>query len=311
MKKLIALLMALTMVFAFVACGKDKEGDATTNPNAEPVVAETTVPSVTALPTEPSADEPEEPATEIVEVTNADGETITDASGEAVTETITQEATTKAPEKKPETKAEIVEYFNKAVNGVKTGAKSIKQLEVVNYLGGDAVIEGAIINGIYNGLGGNDWLDGMLQDNSQGEATYSTSADIKAKFPVENETWGSKLTVDDVESATCTEANGIYTITIKTKPDAKTTSIAHGEGHNPKVFSIALPETINANIPGVAQGIVGEAAMNYPSGTVVVQIDKGTGKVLSANYDAHWTINFDKMGVVLPLATKSAFIINW
>lgn len=267
--------------------------------------------------------------TQVVEVTNVSGEVVTEVVTEIVTQKPTttqspkpmttqppkQETTTKKPAstsaKKPATKSEIVNYFNTAVNGVKSGAKSIEQKYVTNYLGGAAVI-GSSMEGIYKMLGGDAWLDDMLQDNSRGAATYSGS-DIKAKFPVENQSWASKLTVDDVESASFTESNGIYTITIKTKADAKSTSVSYGSGHNPKVFSLPLPEVINANIPGIAKDVVGGASMNYPSGTIVIQVNASTGKVITASYDAHWTINFDKagVGVVLPLATKSAYNINW
>ncbi len=315
MKKIIALLMALSMVFALVACSKDKKGEDTsaTVVNVEEELGADSIEKVT----DPYAvEQTEEPAsevvTEVVEVTGADGEALTDADGEAVTETKTEvvtkkPTTTKAPAKKPETKAEVVNYFNEVMNDAKAKATTIEQLYVTNYLGGTSVIEGAVIKGIYNTLGGDKWLDGMLLDNSQNDPVTLKGADIKAKFPVENESWASKLTVDDVESATCTESKGIYTITIKTKADAKTSSIAHGEGHNPKVFNIALPEVINENIPGAAQGIVGSASMEYPSGTIVIQVSATANKVITADYDVHWTINFDKMGVVLPLATRSSY----
>ena len=51
--------------------------------------------------------------------------------------------------------------------------------------------------------------------------------------------------------------------------------------------------------------------MNYPSGTVVITVDVATGHVLTAKYDAHWTINFDKMNTVLPFATEFVYEIAW
>lgn len=209
----------------------------------------------------------------------------------------------------PSTKAEIVDYFNKAVNGVKTGAKSVEQKSVTNYLSSTTTIPGGI-QGIYNMLGGDEWLDGMLQDNSQGAATY-TGADIKAKFPVEGEAYASKLTAADVTNATCTEANGVYTIKITTVADAKSDSIKHGQGHAPKAFNVVLPGVVNDNIPGIAVSLVGTASMAYPSSTATITVDAATGKVKTAEYDLKWTINFDKMGIVLPFGTKSIYTINW
>ena len=159
-------------------------------------------------------------------------------------------------------------------------------------------------------LGGDDWLDGMLQSNSQGAATY-TGADIKAKFPVEGESYASQLTTADVSSAKCTEANGIYTITIVTLGDAKSENHQHGQGHNPKAHNVILPGVVNDNIPGAAKSMVGTASMAYPASTIVITVDAATGNVLTANYDLKWTINFDKMGIVLPFGSKSIYEIKW
>lgn len=211
--------------------------------------------------------------------------------------------------KKPATKAEIITYFNKSVNAVKKDAKTVNQKYVTNYLAGTTTISSGI-SGIYNMLGGDEWLDGMLQDNSQGEASY-TGADITAKFPVEGQSWSSKLTEADVSSATCTESNGVYTIVIKTVGDEKSADVKVGEGHAPKAFNVILPGVVNDNIPGIAKGMVGTATMAYPESTVKVTVDAKTGNVLTAEYDLKWTINFDEMGIVLPFGTKALYQIAW
>lgn len=303
MKKILALLMAVIMLVCFAACGGNGDGEETTNPE---VTTEAPVNGGSEDATEEEADTPT--AENETEEATDEGEEETE---EDETET-EEEKTTKKPDKtskKPETTAEVVEYFNKAVNGVKTGAKTVKQHSIVNYLASPTKI-GDGLSGIYKMLGGDKWLDGMLQSNSTGAATYS-GADIKKNYPVENESWASKLTAADVKSATCTEKDGVYTIKIVTKDDAKTTNVKHGQGHNPKVFSVVLPATINENIPGVAKGITGDVAMNYPSGSAVITVDAATGHVLTAVYDAHWTINFDKMATSLPFATKFTYTIVW
>ncbi|MBP3330900.1 MAG: hypothetical protein J6L89_08735 [Clostridia bacterium] len=315
MKKFLAMLMAGAMLLSFAACGDKKEEETTAAPEATTVAD--------AAGEVAGEEETEEAETEIV--TNEDGETevVTkeddkkedkkedDKKEDGKKEDNKKEDDKKeeAGSKKPSSTAEIVEYFNKAVNNVKTNAKSVKQHSIKNYLASPTTI-GDGLKGIYSMLGGDGWLDEMLQTNSTGAATY-TGSDIKKNFPVENESWASKLTASDVTSAKCTESNGVYTITIKTKADDKTASVQHGQGHNPKVFSVVLPATINDNIPGIAKGITGDVKMNYPSGTVVVKVDVATGHVLEAEYDAHWTINFDKMNTVLPFATKFKYTINW
>ncbi len=239
-----------------------------------------------------------------------DDSTSTDAPADDTTaDAPSNDAGASTGSKAPSTKAEIVDYFNKSVNGVKTGAKTVEQKEVTNYLASKTTISSGI-QSIYKMLGGDEWLDGMLKSNSQGAATY-TGADIKAKFPVEGEAYASKLTVNDVTNATCTEANGVYTIKVTTVADAKSDSVKHGEGHAPKAFNVILPGVVNDNIPGVAKSMVGTASMNYPSSTATITVDAATGHVLTAEYDLKWTINFDKMGIILPFGTKSVYNIKW
>ncbi len=208
------------------------------------------------------------------------------------------------------TTKEAIDIFNKAANGVKTSAKSVKQKNVTNYLAGTPTITSGISFVYNNILGGDEWLDGMLKDNSQGEATY-TGADIKAKFPIEGETWSSKLTADDVTKAECVENGGAYTITIVTKADAKSDNVKRGEGHAPKAFNVVLPNVVNDNIPSAATSLVGTASMDYPASTIVAKVDVKTGRLISAEYDSKWTINFDKMGIILPLGTKASYEINY
>ena len=212
-----------------------------------------------------------------------------------------------ATENKGDTAA-IVEEFNKAVNSVKTGAKTVQQKSVTNYLAGKTETGG--LSSIYKMLGGDDWLDGMLRDNSQGEATYQ-GADIIAKFPVEGQNWSSKLTAADVKEANRSEKNGVITITITTIADEKSDSVKVGEGHAPKAFNVILPSVVNDNIPGAAKSLSGTASMAYPESTVTVTIDAKTGNVITADYDLKWTINFDKMSVVLPFGTKASYTVSY
>lgn len=251
--------------------------------------------------------------------TSTNNNTATTPSGSTNTDNNSNSANNNADAQKPSgdanastgknDKASVVAEFNKAINSVKTNAKEVKQLNVTNYLGGTPTIPGAL-NGIYGMLGGDDWLDGMLQDNSQGEATYA-GADIKAKFPVEGEDYASKLTAEDVAKAERSEANGVVTITIETVPDAKSDSVKHGDGHAPKAFNVILPGIVNDNIPSIATSLVGTATMEYPASTIVVKIDKATGNVISADYDLKWTINFDKLGAIIPLATKASYTVTY
>lgn len=309
-KKIIALVLALCFVFAFAACKKDKDnGDTTTGePN-------TSANGETVANDESTDAEP------------ASGDESTEAETDASGNTVAPEETKKnnqggnqggsSTASKPATKAEIVEYFNKAINGVKPNAKSVTRVSETNYRSGNITGVPSIVDKLVGGI--DSFVDGQLKKNSKGSETFSNSAAIKANFPVENESWSSKLTANDVASATCTEAGGVYTITIKTVADKASSNVSHGSGHAPKVFSVVLPSVINDQFSGgvlksVAKTFkIGTAQMEYPSGTVTVKVDAKTSRVINATYDAKWTIHLplgDGM-VVLPFGTKTVYNIAY
>lgn len=309
-KKIIALVLALCFVFAFAACKKDKDNSDTTTGEPNTSANGETVANDESTDAEPASGD---------ESTEAE----TDASGN----TVAPEETKKnnqggnqggsSTASKPATKAEIVEYFNKAINGVKPNAKSVTRVSETNYRSGNITGVPSIVDKLVGGI--DSFVDGQLKKNSKGSETFSNSAAIKANFPVENESWSSKLTANDVASATCTEAGGVYTITIKTVADKASSNVHHGSGHAPKVFSVVLPSVINDQFSGgvlksVAKTFkIGTAQMEYPSGTVTVKVDAKTSRVINATYDAKWTIHLplgDGM-VVLPFGTKTIYNIAY
>ena len=308
--KIVALFMALVLCLSFAACGgKDDEGASAVNKDDLVAMGEETVAGENeeadfVIATNPPA-----------EATTADGEATT-VAGEVTT--VAGETTTAAPSDKPtqpvivmpQTTAEVVAYFNKSVDNVKANAKTVKQEYVVNYLAASATVP-SVLNGVFKMLGGDEWLDKMLADNSKGAETFSTKEAIKAGFPVENQTWASKLTADDVKSAKCELKGKIFVITIETKPDGKSSTIDYGQGHAPKALNAVPPRVINDNIPKPAQGITGTASMAYPYGKVVIKVDPITGNVLTAEYDVQWTINFDKAGAIIPLGTRSSYTVTF
>ncbi len=299
MKKVIALVLALSLVIGgavlFTSCSKDKEEDTTTTTAA----VETTL-----------ADESTTLADE--STTLAEGESTTLAEDESTTlaeESTSEEESTEAA-KVPQSKEEIVAAFNAAVNSVKTDAKSVKRSYSKISLNGSPVLPG-IVDGILRLLGGaENFLNDQLSKNSKGEETY-TGDQIKAVYPVEGESYASKLTAADVQNAKITEKDGKWVITVSTIADSKSDSIQHGQGHAPKAFNVVLPGVVNDNIPGVATSIVGLSTMNYPSSTCTVTVDPETGRALTADYDLKWTINFDKAGVVIPFTTNDYFTITY
>lgn len=287
-RKLFAILLTLALVVSFAACGKTE--DETTEPETQ--VTEETV---------------FEETTEAESVTDETSAEVTEAESETASETETEETTEEA--KAPETKEEIVAYFNEAVNKVKPNAKSITVKSVENKPAGNVEGLPKTLSSIADSvISGNTGVD---EDASN--KTYTSSADKNAKFPVENESWSSKLTAADVTSATIKENNGKYTITLKTVADGKSENVVHGSGHAAKAFNVIMPSVINENVPSVVAKMfsVGKAALNYPSSTVTVVIDKETGNVESADYDLYWTMNIP-LGdtvVVIPFETISKYTV--
>ena len=160
-------------------------------------------------------------------------------------------------------------------------------------------------------LGGADaFINDQLAKQSKGEQTY-TGADIKAKFPVEGESYASKLTAADVKSANVVEKDGKYVVTLVLLDDAKSSTVKHGQGHAPKAFNVVLPGVVNDNVPGPVAGMLGGAAeMNYPGCKVIATIDPATGNVVNAEYFVNWTINFGD-NIVLPFTTHDLYAINF
>lgn len=314
-KKIIALVLALCFVFAFAACKKDKDNSDTTTGEPNTSANGETIANDESSDAEPaSGDESTEAQTDASGNTVAPEETKKDNQGGS--QGGNQGGSSTAS--KPATKAEIVAYFNKAINGVKPSAKSVTRVSETNYRSGKITGVPSIVDKLVGGI--DSFVDGQLKKNSKGSETFSNSAAIKANFPVENESWSSKLTAkNDVASATCTEAGGVYTITIKTVADKASSNVHHGSGHAPKVFSVVLPSVINDQFSGgvlksVAKAFkIGTAQMEYPSGTVTVKVDAKTSRVINATYDAKWTIHLplgDEM-VVLPFGIKTIYNIAY
>ncbi len=297
-KKIIAILLALTFVFAFAACGGNGDDETTTAPvetTADPFAEEST--------------EAVDATTAPVDTTDASTADTTVAASDVDTSAVSEETTAPA-NAMPQSKEEIVAAFNTAVNAVKADATKVTRKYSKISLNGTPVLPG-VVDGILKLLGGaENFLNDQLSKNSKDEETY-TGSDIDNVYPVENESYASKLTAADVSSAKITEKDGKWIIRVTTIADGKSDNIKHGQGHAPKAFNVVLPGVVNDNIPGVATSLVGLSTMNYPASTCTVTVDPATGRAIDADYDLKWTINFDKVGVVIPFTTNDYFVISY
>lgn len=238
---------------------------------------------------------------------SSDGSASTDGSSDAApTPTVTELTDTSS-------QADILAYFNTAINKVKPNAKQITLNSEVNSTAG----------GISGNLPGTltSMADGLIADNmgpkdlsslDPGLVNATTTDQKNAMFPVENESWSSKLTADDISSATYTEADGKYTITILVKEDEPSTDTAHGTGHNGKVFSVIMPSIVTDNA-GPAASLIKDVKTGHKDGKIVVTVDKETGNVETATYYFVWTLSLKALGmeVSIPFGLEKNFTISW
>lgn len=210
--------------------------------------------------------------------------------------------------KKPTTKEEVVAYFNASINKVKPNAKSVTQTKENNYqaggidLGSLGAFESVVNKLITSNMGENKEKTGI---------TATSAADKNKIFPVENETWASKLTPADVKEAKCAESGGVYTIGLKIVDDGLNEKTVHGASHNGKVMSIVQTQSIYDNA-GAASSLLKGLKIGYKNGTVVAKIDKATGNVLSVTYDFTWILHVDVFGGInAPFGITQAFEVKW
>lgn len=294
MKKIIALALVFVLAFSFAACKKEEAPEkATSAPTgkADDLFNQTTA----------------ELTTEVVTNIDSDGNVVT----EVVTEPV---ATDPQGNPLPVTTEEVVAYFNRVINAAKSDSKSITSNYMKHAVVGEITGVPGMIDTVLGGT--TEFVSGYMgEDDSKANVTWTSAADKNAYFPVENETWASKLTADDVKEAQFVESDGKYLIRIKTKDDAAKAEVSHGTGHAPKAFNVVPPSMIGEYIPSAVAKLfsIGTITMEYPSCQVTVEIDPATGNVVAAEYIMYWTLRIP-LGddtVVLPFSTTNDYTINW
>ncbi len=275
MKKLLAILMAMAMLFTFTACGGNGEEETTTNPEVTtgaPVNGENEV-------TEEAIEGESEKETEVVSevVTNDEGET------EIVSEVVTKEEKTTVKNEKPEsttkketssvpqTKAEIIDYCAKALDRVKSEKAGYTKHAFMEVKGDVAGVP--------------KWIVSVLSNDKT--TTMAKGSNNKDDFPAAGFEWSCKLRPQDVKDATIKVNGTTYEIMIKLgteKNPGKGTASSYGR---------AVSVIDAADAAGMFPGLK-EVTMNYHDGYIHAKIDSTTGRVtyaqISAAADASATI---------------------
>ena len=165
------------------------------------------------------------------------------------------------------------DLFVKALNGVKTNAKSATQLKKNAYNYDEHVDAGG--NSIIEGIG--KALMGSLLKEEETNVTY-TGADIAANFPPSGATCG--LTKDDVKSIECKEEGDYYVITVVVK-GTKNPKAGEKVG---AVATILTKESIEE--PLKQYGLTGLTFdCDYKETTAIAKIEKDSGNLVEYNFD--------------------------
>ena len=271
--KLLALMMALALVFSLAACG-DKTEEQSTNPSDNQVAesvngdetvapADSTDPSVTE---DPGASENPSASEEDTQKPDDNKPSDTQKPDDNKTGTSTGTDMTKADA------ATLVKYFNNATQKVSKGTKTIKT--VVNEVDAGSIGKFASMLGLdINGLVG-----GFLGAGTQ---THNNSTIQK-----------STLTSGDINSATCKKSGNNYVVTINVKKCVNPETTANNaltkftkdfKGPNDVVKALKN------------EGASASVSATYSPITITATIDATSGKLVKAVYALHYTAQLDNI----------------
>lgn len=290
MKKILAVLLALAMLFGFAACGGNTEEDTTTtttdlfadleeDATEEAAGAEdTTVADAAEETTAADVAEETTAADAAEETTVADTAEETTVAGEATTAATTKTAATTAATTKAAAKglnssdiAAVVDYYNKAVIKTDDAGKTAGQstMKLAGDITGDGMFK--LIGGILTSV-----AKSVLEKNS------SATDDIPGR---------GTLKASDVTKAQASSKNGVTTIVIQLKDQVDGSNgdpkdggaVARGIGTLGSIDG-ALNE-LGATLDDEGKKTV---SLTYTDAYIKCTIDENTGKVTGGTW--HYTV---------------------
>lgn len=287
MKKILAILLALAMLCAFVACGK-------TNDDTETTIDEDIAESIEEA-SEEAEEASEEASEEAEEASEEASEEAEEASEEAEEEA---EETTKEEKGLNSTKAEeVVAYYDAAVLKTKESKKEFNGTNAMK-LDGDITADG--------GLGAVLKIAMPIITK-----TLEKNSGTQSEIPGEG-----KLLATDVKSASATSKNGVTTIKIVLKDqtdgpsaDANTAGpVARGIGTLGNV-EIAIEE-LGAELYSGKENI----KLTYNDSYITATIDEDTGMITGGTW--HYKVNINISAIEVKLGVKISAknlkgIIDW
>lgn len=302
--RLLAIILAAIFVLgSFAACGKKAETESTAAASTQ-----TADETETAAPVD-ETDVSETEAAEATEPAAVTTEAETAASDEATTEKA-EETTEKEEDKTPQTTEEILALYNDSINRVKTESKAVVSNYTLNTQTQDAEISNKMLQNIANKL----ISANMGYDKKKANITYATPSQILDAFPVRGQKWSSHLTPDDISKATCTEKDGVYTVTLYLKPDSNP-NIKTDQGHAGKAFSVITKDAIVEGAGSLGMSVIEEDSikLTFKDCRITAKIDKETGHVTDANYYMDWTLALTALGidVAVSFGAEDDYSVIW
>lgn len=210
--------------------------------------------------------------------TLADSEESTTNNGAIDEETTTKkgEDSSKNDPNVMDTTEEIVTYFNKNANRVKTEAtKVVKNYEDREIGEIDAPPALMYLTKIID-------IEKIMADDTE-PMEFTTREEIIENFQVPKQSYVSCVTVNDVESASCKEEGNYYIITIRVK-DQNNPVVGKGTG---AMFDVVEAEEVEAK----AEGLVDDFSTEYHDCVVVAKFEKSTNRMVHANYMTPMKLN--------------------
>ena len=279
MKKILALMLAFAMLFAFAACGGNTEEETTTTTAAE---------EITDAPVEDATEAPAEGATEApvegdVEASNA--------------ETTTAEELT-VPAEAPATAEEIVAYYNNAVNNAYAAKVGFSK---ERYTDNEELNAGFLLNTF------GDLVYSFMGIGAENKYTMDVTKGKWESDVPHHYLRKSTLSTSDITSATCTENNGKYTIKLNVKPGTSKASKSESWTKAPidkcgicvgdldkSYFDHKTAPVIYAAVGQVVSGAVIEES--YKNAVVKAEIDAATGNLVKLTVEFDIDVVIDAAG---------------
>ena len=210
-----------------------------------------------------------ESTTESTTLSGSQGVIDNDGSDNGESTTKKNEDTSKNDPNVMDTTEEIVTYFNKNANRVKTEAKKVVKNYEDREVGEiDAPPALMWVTKVVD-------IEKIMADDTE-PMEFATREEIVENFQVPKQSYVSCITANEVESASCKEEGNYYIITIKVK-DQKNPVVGKGTG---AMFDVVEAEEVAAK----AEGLVEDFSTEYHDCVVVAKFEKSTNRMVHANY---------------------------